>query len=69
MTGYKSKRAAAQDKLDSREREALKLALDALEGFIPYLPLKDEAQCNRYDLATTAIKATLAQPAQEKNNG
>ena len=65
MTGYKSKRAAAQDKLDSREREALKLALEALEGFIPYLPLKDEAQCNRYDLATTAIKAALAQPAQE----
>ena len=65
MTGYKSKRAAAQDKLDSREREALKLALDALEGFIPYLPLWDKNQCNRYDLATTAIKAALAQPAQE----
>ena len=43
----------------------LKLALEALEGFIPYLPLKDEAQCNRYDKAITAIKETLAQPEQE----
>jgi len=41
--------------------ETLKLALDALEGFIPYLPLKDEAQCNRYDKAITAIKEALAQ--------
>jgi len=39
--------------------EVLKLALDALEGFIPYLPLKDEAQCNRYDKAITAIKEAL----------
>ena len=39
--------------------ETLKLALDALEGFIPYLPLKDEAQCNRYDKAITAIKEAL----------
>ena len=45
--------------------EALKLALDALEGFIPYLPLKDEAQCNRYDKAITAIKQALAAPVQE----
>ena len=30
MTGYQSKKAAAQDKLDSMEREALKLALDPL---------------------------------------
>jgi hypothetical protein len=39
--------------------EALRMALDALEGFIPYLPLKDETQCNRYDKAITAIKAAL----------
>ena len=39
--------------------EVLKLALDALEGFIPYLPLKDEAQCNRYDQAIRAIKEAL----------
>lgn len=30
MTGYQSKKAAAQAKLDSMEREALKLALEAL---------------------------------------
>ena len=40
--------------------ETLKWALEALEGFIPYLPLKDEAQCNRYDKAITAIKEALA---------
>ena len=45
--------------------EALKLGLEALEGFIPYLPLKDEAQCNRYDKAIAAVKEALAQPKQE----
>ena len=45
--------------------EALKLALEALHGFIPYLPLNDEAQCGRYDKALIAIKETLAQPEQE----
>jgi hypothetical protein len=45
--------------------EALKLALEALHGFIPYLPLNDEAQCGRYDKALTAIKEALAQPEQE----
>ena len=44
--------------------EALKLALEALHGFIPYLPLNDEAQCGRYDEAITAIKEALAQPEQ-----
>ena len=39
--------------------ETLKLALDALEGFIPYLPLKDEAQCNRYDKAITALRLAI----------
>jgi hypothetical protein len=38
------------------KEEILRLALDALEGFIPYLPLKDEAQCNRYDKAITALR-------------
>ena len=46
-------------------KEVLKLALDALEGFIPYLPLKDEAQCNRYDKAIAAIKKALAESEQE----
>ena len=39
--------------------ETLKLALDALEGFIPYSPLKDEAQCNRYDKAITALRLVI----------
>ena len=39
--------------------ETLKLAIDALEGFIPYLPLKDEAQCNRYDKAITALRLVI----------
>ena len=43
--------------------EAFKLALEAFHGFIPYLPLNDEAQCGRYDKAITAIKEALAQPA------
>ena len=43
-------------------KETLKLALEALHGFIPYLPLNDEAQCGRYDEALTAIKEALAQP-------
>ena len=46
-------------------REALKLALEALHGFIPYLPLNDEVQCGRYDKAITAIKEALAQPELE----
>ena len=43
-------------------KEVLELALEALEGFIPYLPLKDKSQCNRYDKAITDIKEALAQP-------
>jgi hypothetical protein len=40
--------------------EALRLALEALYGFIPYLPLEhDKPQCDRYDQAITAIKAAL----------
>jgi hypothetical protein len=40
--------------------EALKLALESLYGFIPYLPLEhDKPQCDRYDQAITAIKAAL----------
>ena len=57
MTGYQSKRAAAQDKLDSMERKALKLAqqvLESLPGFRADI-----------DNALDAIKAALAQPAQE----
>jgi hypothetical protein len=40
--------------------EALRLALEALYGFIPYLPLEhDKPQCDRYDQVITAIKAAL----------
>jgi hypothetical protein len=46
-------------------KEALKLALEALHGFIPYLPLADDDQCEKYDKAITAIEAALTQPAQE----
>jgi len=46
--------------------EALRLALEALEGFIPYLPLDDEPQCDRYDQAITAIKQALEQSEPPK---
>jgi len=63
MTGYQSKKAAAQGKLESMEREALKLALEALEL------LTDTEQTfgalDYGDNAITAIKEALAQPAQE----
>ena len=40
--------------------EALRLALEALYGFISYLPLEhDKPQCDRYDQAITAIKTAL----------
>jgi hypothetical protein len=46
--------------------EALKLALEALHGFIPYLPLNDETQCRRYDKAITAIKEALANDTSQE---
>ena len=60
MTGYESKRAAARDKLDGMDREALKLALEALQfsGNIWHMDCKK-------DEAIAAIKEALAQPAQE----
>ena len=57
MTGYQSKKAAAQDKLDSMEREALKLALEVLEDLPGFRADVDNA--------ITAIKEALAQPPQE----
>ena len=48
-------------------KETLKLALEALHGFIPYLPLKDKEQCEKYDKAITAIKAALAQLEGQSN--
>jgi hypothetical protein len=78
MTGYKSKRAAAQDKLDSMEREALKLALEALRmadelcrghgvDFKEYGLEFDRDIQVKYKDAITAIKEALAHPAQERN--
>ena len=60
MTGYESKRAAARDKLDGMDREALKLALEALQfsGNIWHMDCKK-------DEAIAAIEEALAQPAQE----
>lgn len=48
------------------QTEALKLALAALHGFIPYLPIdRDKKQCDKYDNAITAIKQALAAPEQD----
>jgi hypothetical protein len=47
------------------DKEAMKLALEALHGSIPHLPLNDEAQSGRYIKALTAIEEALAQPEQE----
>ena len=41
--------------------DAMKQALEALEGFIPYLPLPDKTQCGRYDKAITALRAAIEQ--------
>jgi hypothetical protein len=47
-------------------QEAMKQALEALEGFIPYLPLKDEAQCNRYDNAITSLRQAIREHAMRE---
>ena len=62
MTGYQSKKAAAQDKLAQPEREALKLALDVLQfkGNLWHM------DCEK-DEAIAAIKQALAAPVQERN--
>jgi hypothetical protein len=46
------------------EKEKLEKVLEALYGFIPYLPLSDDDQCEKYDKAITAIEQALAAPAQ-----
>ena len=62
MTGYQSKKAAAQDKLESMEREALKQALEALEGVYLSLQLPDLLKVVG---PIAALREALAQPAQE----
>jgi hypothetical protein len=60
--GFPAKRAMAADKLQEPESEALKLALEALESlYISPFTMPD----NPIGTAITAIKAALAQPAQE----
>jgi hypothetical protein len=66
MTGYQSKKAAAQDKLAQPEQEALKLALEALKEIARHAttPWEDEWCGELADETLTAINA-LAQPEQE----
>ena len=45
--------------------QAARQALEALHGFIPYLPLSDKAQCGRYDESITALRQAFKQPKQE----
>ena len=64
MTGFESKREAAADKLQEPVREALKLALEALDDMhIVDFPLENLRNWNK---AITAIKEALAQPAQRE---
>jgi len=46
-------------------KEVMKQALEALYGFIPYLPLKDEKQCSKYDKAIKALEEALKQEQDE----
>ena len=71
MTGFNSKREAAADKLQEPVREALKLALEAMEYMAKIRDCQREAGYPLSDAdkglqkAITAIKEALAQPAQE----
>ena len=64
MTGFNSKREAAADKMQEPEREALKLALEALEAMQMYAAAERKG-LRICDEAITAIKEALAQPVQE----
>ena len=68
MTGYQSKKAAAQAKLDSMEREALKMALEALITITDAIYVNSQQEADavyKANDAITAIKEALAQPEQE----
>ena len=60
MTGYESKKAMARDKLDSMEREALKLALD-----LATMHHTDDGYAELRSKVRQFAKEALAQPAQE----
>jgi predicted S18 family serine protease len=61
--GFQAKRQMAADKLQEHEREALKLALEAIEHLSNMET--DVASQRKYYQATEIIETALAQPAQE----
>lgn len=50
-------------KIKASDEELMRIALAAIEGFIPYLPLDDAAQMARYDHAIKGLTERL----KEKN--
>ena len=50
-------------KIKASDEELMRIALEAIEGFIPYLPLDDAAQMARYDHAIKGLTERL----KEKN--
>jgi hypothetical protein len=64
MTGFDSKQKMAADKLREPEREALKLALEALEE--AHYKIEHKQNAAKREQAITAIREALAQPAQEQ---
>ena len=66
MTGYESKKDMAQDKLDSMEREALKLELDWAETHgEAVFSVGGTSAVTSMNAWAAAIKEALAQPEQE----
>ena len=52
-------------KIKASDEALMTVALEAIEGFIPYLPLDDTDQMARYDQAVKWLTKRL----KEKNNG
>ena len=52
-------------KIKASDEALMTVALEAIEGFIPYLPLDDNDQMARYDQAVKWLTKRL----KEKNNG
>ena len=52
-------------KIKASDEVLMTVALEAIEGFIPYLPLDDTDQMARYDQAVKWLTKRL----KEKNNG
>ena len=51
-------------KIKASDEALMAVALEAIEGFIPYLPLNDTVQMGRYDQAIEGLTKRL----KEKNN-